>query len=106
MLSDYEAENLKISYDELLKRFRHLLESEFISSFDEVDANGNYRRDISNADRIYDGLGLIDILCSPFCKGCIIFDPVIVKNGFHYYVKCKDYDRCRHIAEYLKKEAK
>lgn len=102
MLSDYEAENLKISYDELLKRFRHLLESEFISSFDEVDADGNYRRDISNADLIANKLRLIDVIAHPFCDGCRDVAPIVVKNGFYVYAKCKDYDHCGHISKWLK----
>ena len=37
----------------LLKRFRHLLESDFIRSFDEYDPKtGTYKRDISEADRV------------------------------------------------------
>lgn len=38
-------------YDALMKRFRHLLESDFIRSFDEYDPKtGTYKRDISEAD--------------------------------------------------------
>lgn len=38
-------------YESLLKRFRHLLESDFIRSFDEYDPKtGTYKRDISEAD--------------------------------------------------------
>ena len=37
-------------YESLLKRFRHLLESDFIRSFDEYDPKtGTYKRDISEA---------------------------------------------------------
>jgi hypothetical protein len=37
----------------LLKRFRHLLESDFIRSFDEYDRKtGTYKRDISEADSV------------------------------------------------------
>lgn len=37
----------------LLKRFRHLLESDFIRSFDAYDPKtGTYKRDISEADRV------------------------------------------------------
>lgn len=40
-------------YDSLLKRFRHLLESDFIRSFDAYDPKtGTYKRDISEADRV------------------------------------------------------
>lgn len=38
-------------HESLLKRFRHLLESDFIRSFDEYDPKtGTYKRDISEAD--------------------------------------------------------
>lgn len=38
-------------YKPLLKRFRHLLESKFIASFDEIDPiTKNYKRDIAEAD--------------------------------------------------------
>lgn len=40
-------------HDALLKRFRHLLESDFIRSFDEYDPKtGTWKRDISEADRV------------------------------------------------------
>lgn len=40
-------------YEALLKRFRHLLESDFIRSFDEYDRKtGTYKRDISEADTV------------------------------------------------------
>jgi hypothetical protein len=40
-------------HESLLKRFRHLLESDFIRSFDEYDPKtGTYKRDISEADVI------------------------------------------------------
>ena len=40
-------------YESLLKRFRHLLESDFIRSFDEYDPKtGTWKRDISEADRV------------------------------------------------------
>ena len=32
------------------RRLRHLLQSKFISSFDEKDRKGNYKRDIKEAD--------------------------------------------------------
>jgi hypothetical protein len=38
-------------YDALLKRFRHLMESEYIASFDKVNRRtGAYLRDIHEAD--------------------------------------------------------
>lgn len=40
-------------YELLSKRFRHLLESDFIRSFDEYDPTAHaYKRDISEADKI------------------------------------------------------
>lgn len=40
-------------YDALLKRFRHLLQSDFIRSFDEYDRRtGTYKRDIVEADHL------------------------------------------------------
>lgn len=40
-------------HESLLKRFQHLLESDFIRSFDEYDPKtGTYKRDISEADKI------------------------------------------------------
>lgn len=39
-------------YESLLKRFRHLLESDYIRSFDEVKlGTGEHKRDIREADR-------------------------------------------------------
>lgn len=39
-------------HEALLRRFRHLLQSDFIRSFDEVDPKtGTYKRDISEADK-------------------------------------------------------
>lgn len=39
-------------FESLLKRFRHLLESDYIRSFDEVECGtGKYKRDIEEADR-------------------------------------------------------
>ena len=39
-------------YETLERRFKHLLQSDFISSFDEVDKNHVYKRDIKEADQI------------------------------------------------------
>ena len=39
-------------YEALLRRFRHLLQSDFIRSFDEYDPKtGTYKRDIAEADK-------------------------------------------------------
>lgn len=49
-------------HESLLKRFRHLLESDFIRSFDEYDPKtGTYKRDISEA---------MDVEPVIHCKDC------------------------------------
>lgn len=48
-----ELEQRYESYNLLLSRFRHLLQSDFIRSFDEYDRlKGDYKRDIKEADMI------------------------------------------------------
>ena len=48
-----ELEQQYESYNLLLLRFRHLLQSDFIRSFDEYDRiKGDYKRDIKEADMI------------------------------------------------------
>ena len=43
----------RAEYEGLLKRFRHLLESDFIASFAEVEPfTGKYKRDIAEADKV------------------------------------------------------
>ena len=43
---------LRDEHEALLRRFRHLLESDFIRSFDEVDPlTGVYKRNIAEADK-------------------------------------------------------
>ena len=43
---------LRDEYEALLRRFRHLLKSDFIHSFDEYDPKtGTYKRDIAEADK-------------------------------------------------------
>nr|DAP72250.1 MAG TPA: zinc-ribbon containing domain protein [Caudoviricetes sp.] len=43
----------RAEYEGLLKRFRHLLESDFIGSFAEVETfTGQYKRDIAEADKV------------------------------------------------------
>lgn len=53
-ISREEVESQFVTRDEfesLLKRFRHLIQSNFIRSFDEVEPRtGAYKRDISEAD--------------------------------------------------------
>jgi hypothetical protein len=48
-----ELEQQYESYNLLLSRFRHLLQSDFIRSFDEYDRiKGDYKRDIKEADML------------------------------------------------------
>ena len=45
--------NYKESYEMLLRRFKHLMQSDFIASFDEYNnVTKLYRRDIKEADKI------------------------------------------------------
>lgn len=54
-------------HEALLRRFQHLLESDYIRSFDEVDPRtGTYKRDISEAVAPVD-----KIVC---CKDCVHYD--------------------------------
>lgn len=46
---------LKHENESLTRRFKHLIESEFIRSFDMVDGNGSWVRPIYEADRIVYG---------------------------------------------------
>ena len=47
-----ELEQSNKSYNEVLRRFRHLIQSDYIRSFDEWDREkGDYVRDISEADQ-------------------------------------------------------
>ena len=43
---------LRNENESLTRRFKHLMESEFIRSFDIVDGNGGWSRPIDEADRI------------------------------------------------------
>lgn len=43
---------LRNENESLMRRFKHLLESKFIRSFDMVDGNGSWSRPIDEADRI------------------------------------------------------
>lgn len=52
---DYPTEDVvsRGEYESLLKRFKHLVQSKFISSFDEWDEKKHdYKRDIKEADNI------------------------------------------------------
>ena len=46
-----EVQILRDMLETLERRLRHLLQSKFISSFDEKDRKGNYKRDIKEADK-------------------------------------------------------
>lgn len=39
-------------YESLLRRFRHLIQSDYIRSFDELGRDGKYKRDISEAGKL------------------------------------------------------
>lgn len=43
---------LRNENESLMRRFKHLIESKFIRSFDMVDGNGSWSRPIDEADRI------------------------------------------------------
>ena len=49
---------LRNENESLTRRFKHLIESEFIRSFDMVDGNGSWCRPIYEADRIAYGSGM------------------------------------------------
>jgi len=49
-LPDIEVKSAD-EYESLLRRFRHLMQSDYIRSFDAVDDNGEYIRDIAQAAR-------------------------------------------------------
>lgn len=62
-------------HESLLKRFRHLLESDFIRSFDEYDPKtGTYKRDISEADAV----NAVEVVR---CKDCRFSGPVRQEDG-------------------------
>lgn len=46
-----EERMLKVMLETVENRLKHLLQSEFISSFDEKDRKGRYKRDIKEADK-------------------------------------------------------
>ena len=71
-------------YESIKKRLEHLLESEYIRSFDKVDSKGQYKRNIKDADmsereksvneNVFIGQvsGMLDTIGS--MKGCTITD--------------------------------
>jgi hypothetical protein len=76
-----ELEQRYESYNDLLRRFRHLIQSDFIRSFDEWDINkGDYVRDISEADK------RIMFLCD-------------LKNKCHKSMTCAKVEGCLHTAD-------
>lgn len=57
---------LTVESDPIIKRLRHLLESEYIRSFDEVDPRTQeYKRDIREADK-----GRVSPETAPYCRYC------------------------------------
>lgn len=74
-----EHSQLKEEHEALLKRFRHLLESDFIRSFDEYDLKtGTYKRDISEADE--------DKVVR--CKDCICSKPMPEERKIYFADGC------------------
>lgn len=60
------AGELTVESDPIIKRLRHLLESEYIRSFDEVDpSTQEYKRDIREADK-----GRVAPETAPYCRYC------------------------------------
>lgn len=72
-------------HESLVRRFEHLLESDYIRSFDEVKlGTGEYKRDIREADRenrrgrwINESHGYRN------CSECGCEHPILDANGFH-----------------------
>lgn len=69
----------------LLKRFRHLLKSDYIRSFDEVKrGTGEYKRDIKEADRENrHGRWIDESYGYRNCSECGCEHPILDANGFH-----------------------
>ena len=77
---------LTVESDPIIKRLRHLLESEYIRSFDEVDPRTQeYKRDIREADK---GRAATDP--APYCRyrtPCGLCEVYTTPGGFES--KCK-----------------
>ena len=64
-----KVEDLEKEVMQLQSRLRHLLKSDYIRSFDEVDRNtGDYKKDIREADRAADALQILNE--SHSCNDC------------------------------------
>ena len=86
-------------YESLLKRFQHLLESDYISSFDEVKlGTGEYKRDIREADlehprgrwgfRAYRGDMRLTVNGEVVCSNCHAPYFRVVGTWFKYCPHC------------------
>lgn len=76
----------RTEYEQLLKRFQHLLESDFISSFDEVDiTTGRYKRDIAEADKVQPMRHSKWVCRTPGMFSCNACRNLAVENQSMYY---------------------
>ena len=76
----------RVEYEQLLKRLRHLLESDFISSFDEVDiTTGRYKRDIDEADKVQPVRHSKWVCRTPGMFSCNACRNLAVENQSMYY---------------------
>lgn len=57
-------------YESLLRRFRHLIQSDYIRSFDELGSDGKYKRDIAEAGLFRPQIFSVGLVCSddPNCS--------------------------------------
>ena len=115
MNNKYEKREIDRLRDELeitKKRLRHLLLSDFISSFDEVDRKGNYIRDIHEVDGLIKPANptkkYIEVkVLGTCCKGCPEFhinSTNIIANGKCVIEKyeCTHVERCAKIRANMK----
>lgn len=76
----------RAKYEQLLKRLQHLLESDFISSFDEVDTTtGRYKRDIAEADKVQPVRHSKWVCRTPGMFSCNACGNLAVENQSMYY---------------------
>lgn len=76
----------RAEYEGLLKRFRHLLESDFIASFAEVEPfTGKYKRDIAEADKVQPVRHSKWVCRTPGMFSCNACGNLAVENQSMYY---------------------
>lgn len=102
-----EIDRLRQLVEILEKRLRHLLSSDFINSFDNLDRNGNYIRDIHEADYIAKfpspNKRYIEVeVLGACCRSCPEFNIVSSEVNVHdkYAVelyKCANINKCKRI---------